>query len=179
MTAKLTESDVEAATLEWFEQLGYTSIHAPDIAPKERGGEYGELSSRRNIVFIADEAHRSQYGLAARVVKSKDEEEAYISYGFAKYLRDALPNALFIGFTGTPIEKTDKNTTAVFGEYIDIYDIQRAVEDEATVRIYYEGRLAKLELEESERPKIDPDFEEVTEEEEQSTKEKLKTKWAR
>lgn len=149
------------------------------FAPTEQGEKYPLLSNRRNIVFIADEAHRSQYGLNARVVKSKDDKEAHISYGFAKYLRDALPNASFIGFTGTPIEQTDINTRNVFGEYIDIYNIQRAVEDEATVPIYYEGRIAKIELNETERPKIDPDFEDVTEDEEQSTKEKLKTKWAR
>ncbi|XHX75713.1 MAG: type I restriction endonuclease subunit R (plasmid) [Stenomitos frigidus ULC029] len=152
------------------------------FAPDERGGDYGMLSDRRNIVFIADEAHRSQYGLKARVVKTKDkatgEEGAYTAYGFAKYLRDALPNASFIGFTGTPIDKADASTRAIFGDYIDIYDIQRAVEDGATVRIYYEARLAKIALDESEKPKIDPDFEDVTEGEEQTTKEKLKSKWA-
>lgn len=98
----------------------------------------------------------------------KDKDEAHIAYGFAKHLRDGLPNASFIGFTGTPIERADKSTLAVFGEYIDIYDIQRAVEDGATVKILYEGRLAKIELQESERPKIDPDFEDVTEGEEQT-----------
>ncbi|MCY7277479.1 MAG: type I restriction endonuclease subunit R [Phormidesmis sp. CAN_BIN44] len=152
------------------------------FAPDERGGDYGTLSDRRNIVFIADEAHRSQYGLKARVVKTKDkvtgEEGAYTAYGFAKYLRDALPNASFIGFTGTPIDKADASTRAIFGDYIDIYDIQRAVEDGATVRIYYEARLAKIALDESEKPKIDSDFEDVTEGEEQTTKEKLKSKWA-
>ncbi len=143
----------------------------------EDGNEYPTLSERRNIILIADEVHRSQYGLDAKVVKK--EEEAYISYGFAKYLRDALPNASFIGFTGTPIEAGDINTPAVFGDYIDIYDIQRAVEDSATVKIFYEGRLAKIDLEPSERPNIDPNFEEVTEDEETTTKEKLKSKWAR
>ncbi len=145
----------------------------------EPGEPYPTLTDRRNVVVIADEAHRSQYGLGARVVKSKDSDEAHIAYGFAKHLRDAVPNASFIGFTGTPIEHADKSTPAVFGDYIDVYDIQRAVEDGATVRIYYEGRLAKIELKEDERPKIDPDFEEVTEKEEASTKEKLKSKWAR
>ena len=152
------------------------------FAPEERGGDYEMLSDRRNIVFIADEAHRSQYGLKARVVKTEDkdtgEEGAYTAYGFAKYLRDALPNASFIGFTGTPIDKADASTRQIFGDYIDIYDIQRAVEDGATVRIYYEARLAKIALEESEKPKIDPDFEDVTEGEEQTTKDKLKNKWA-
>jgi len=132
--------------------------------PETKGGKYPQLSDRRNIVVVADEAHRSQYDFID---------------GFARHMRDALPNASFIGFTGTPIELTDKNTKAVFGDYIDVYDIQRAVEDGATVRIYYEGRLAKIELDEAERPKIDEDFEEVTEGEELDKKEKLKSKWAR
>jgi type I restriction enzyme, R subunit len=132
--------------------------------PETKGGKYPRLSDRRNIVVVADEAHRSQYDFID---------------GFARHMRDALPNASFIGFTGTPIELTDKNTKAVFGDYIDVYDIQRAVEDGATVRIYYEGRLAKIELDEAERPKLDEDFEEVTEGEELDKKEKLKSKWAR
>ncbi len=137
------------------------------------GQSYPGLSDRRNIVVIADEAHRSQYGHYAKAKKTGE-----ISYGFSKHLRDALPNASYLGFTGTPIELGDKSTKAVFGDYIDVYDISRAVEDGATVRIYYEGRLAKLELTEKERPKIDEEFEEVTEGEEQTSKEKLKTKWA-
>ena len=132
--------------------------------PEEKGDRYPLLSERRNIIVIADEAHRSQYDFID---------------GFAKHLRDALPNASFIGFTGTPIEKSDRSTPAVFGNYIDIYDIEQAVEDGATVRIYYESRLAKLELKQDERPKIDPEFEEVTEGEEVEKKEKLKSKWAR
>ena len=137
------------------------------------GASYPELSPRRNIVVIADEAHRSQYGHYARAKKTGE-----ISYGFSKHLRDALPNASYLGFTGTPIELGDKSTKAVFGDYIDIYDISRAVEDGATVRIYYEGRLAKLELTEAEKPKIDTEFEEITEGEELSAKERLKSKWA-
>jgi type I restriction enzyme R subunit len=144
-----------------------------------RGEPYPRLSDRRNIVVIADEAHRSQYGFDAKVTKNKEASEAYITYGFAKHLRDALPNASFVGFTGTPIEATDRSTPAVFGNYIDVYDIQQAVEDGATVPIYYEGRLAKLELTPDERPKIDPEFEEFTEGEELEAKEYLKTKWAR
>jgi type I restriction enzyme R subunit len=131
--------------------------------PAEASDRNAELSDRRNIVVIADEAHRSQYDFID---------------GFARHMRDALPAASFVGFTGTPIEKADANTRAVFGDYISIYDIQRAVEDGATVPIYYEGRLAKLELSEAERPKIDPDFEEVTEGEEVERKEGLKSKWA-
>ncbi|MBN1189479.1 MAG: type I restriction endonuclease subunit R [Dehalococcoidales bacterium] len=128
------------------------------------GEHYPLLSDRRNIIVIADEAHRSQYDFID---------------GFARHIRDALPNASFIGFTGTPIEKADRNTPAVFGNYISIYDIQQAVEDGATVRIFYEGRLAKIGLKEEERPHIDPDFEEIMESEEDTVREKLKTKWAR
>jgi type I restriction enzyme, R subunit len=146
------------------------------FAPDENA-TYPVLTDRRNVVVIADEAHRSQYGLKARVVKSDDD--ARIAYGFAKHLRDGLPGASFIGFTGTPVSSADRSTRNVFGEYIDVYDIQRAVEDKATVQILYEGRLAKIELEEAERPKIDTDFEELTEREELSVKEKLKSRWAR
>jgi type I restriction enzyme, R subunit len=131
--------------------------------PEEKGDQHPLLSDRRNIVVIADEAHRSQYDFID---------------GFARHMRDALPNASFIGFTGTPIELTDANTRAVFGDYISVYDIQRAVTDEATVPIYYESRLAKLELDDAERPTIDPEFEEATEGEELARKEKLKSKWA-
>ena len=131
--------------------------------PEEKGDRMPELSRRRNIVVIADEAHRSQYDFID---------------GYARHMRDALPNASFIGFTGTPIELEDANTRAVFGDYISVYDIERAVEDKATVPIYYESRLARLTLDEAERPKIDPDFEEATEGEEVERKERLKTKWA-
>ena len=131
--------------------------------PEEKGDTHPALSQRHNIVVIADEAHRSQYDFID---------------GFARHMRDALPNASFVGFTGTPIELHDANTRAVFGDYISIYDIRRSVEDRATVPIYYEGRLAKLELDESLRPRIDPDFEEATEGEEIERKEKLKTRWA-
>jgi len=131
--------------------------------PTEGEDQHPLLSDRRNIVVIADEAHRSQYDFID---------------GFARHMREALPNASFIGFTGTPIELTDKNTRAVFGDYISIYDIERAVHDGATVPIYYESRLAKLELNEEERPKLDEEFEEATEGEEIEHKERLKTKWA-
>lgn len=145
--------------------------------PEENREKYPVLSARDNIFFIADEAHRSQYGFSAKIVNRKDK--TLITYGYAKYLRDALPNASFIGFTGTPIEKADRSTPAVFGNYVDTYDIERAVDDGATVRIFYESRLAKLELKPEERPKIDPQFEEVTEGEEVEGKEKLKSKWSR
>ncbi|MCY4368464.1 MAG: type I restriction endonuclease subunit R [bacterium] len=131
--------------------------------PDEKGDRHPVLSNRQNIVVIADEAHRSQYDFID---------------GFARHMRDALPNASFVGFTGTPIELRDANTRAVFGDYISIYDIQRSVEDGATVPIYYESRLAKLSLDRDEKPTIDADFDEVTEGEEVARKEKLKTKWA-
>ena len=130
---------------------------------KQPGDRHPLLSSRRNIVVIADEAHRSQYDFID---------------GYARHMRDALPNASFIGFTGTPIELADASTRAVFGDHISVYDIQRAVEDGATVPIYYESRLAKLALNETEKPAIDAGFEEVTEGEEVDRREKLKTKWA-
>ena len=131
--------------------------------PERKGLRYPRLSERSNIVVIADEAHRSQYDFID---------------GFARHMRDALPNASFVGFTGTPIEKQDANTQAVFGNIISVYDIQRSVDDGATVPIYYESRLAKLDLDEDERPRIDRDFDEATEGEELERKEKLKTKWA-
>ena len=129
----------------------------------EKGEKMPELSPRRNIVVIADEAHRSQYDLID---------------GLARNLRDALPNASFIGFTGTPIEKNDANTRAIFGDYISIYDIQRAVADGATVPIYYESRIAKLALNQAALPQIDAEFDEITEGEEEGKKQKLKSKWA-
>jgi type I restriction enzyme R subunit len=139
----------------------FTTIHK--FFPEDKGDRHPMLSDRRNVVVIADEAHRSQYDFID---------------GYARHMRDALPNASFIGFTGTPIELADSNTRAVFGDYISVYDIQRAVQDGATVPIYYESRLAKLALDEAERPHIDPGFEEATEGEEVDRKEKLKTKWA-
>lgn len=139
----------------------FTTIHK--FFPEGEARTLDMLSDRRNIVVIADEAHRSQYDFID---------------GFARHMRDALPNASFIGFTGTPLELEDKSTRSVFGEYISIYDIQQAVEDGATVPIYYESRLAKIDLRESECPKLDDAFEEVTEGQEIDAKEKLKTKWA-
>ena len=145
--------------------------------PEEGKNDFPLLSERSNIIVIADEAHRSQYGFRANV--SKDEEEVVsVKYGYAKYLRDAIPNATFIGFTGTPIETADRSTPAVFGTYVDIYDVQQSVEDGSTVRIYYESRLAKVDIKPEERPHIDEKFEEVTEGEEVSSREKLKSKWA-
>ena len=145
----------------WCSRRSRSSSPRPPLAGQ--GDRHPLLSSRRNIVVIADEAHRSQYDFID---------------GYARHMRDALPNASFIGFTGTPIELADASTRAVFGDHISVYDIQRAVEDGATVPIYYESRLAKLALDETEKPAIDAGFEEVTEGEEVDRREKLKTKWA-
>jgi type I restriction enzyme, R subunit len=147
-----------------LQKFGATSING--------GAE--PLTTRRNVVVIADEAHRSQYGFRAKV----DTKTGEISYGFAKYMRDALPNASFIGFTGTPIEADDVNTPAVFGNYIDVYDISRAVEDGATVPIYYESRLARIELDEEEKPKIDAEVNELTEDDPEAEQERFKKKWS-
>ncbi len=141
--------------------------------PDERGGQHPVLSERQNIVVIADEAHRSQYEFGTRLTTQGE-----LSSGFARHMRDALPHASYIGFTGTPLELEDKNTRAVFGDYISIYDIERAVQDEATVPIYYESRLAKLGLDRERLPELDDEFEEATEGEEVEQREKLKTKWA-
>ncbi len=133
------------------------------FVPEEKGDRFPLLTDRRNVVVIADEAHRSQYDFVD---------------GFARHLRDALPNATYVAFTGTPVELEDRDTRNVFGDYIDVYDIQQAVEDGATVPIYYESRLAKLDLKPEETPKLDEAFEEVTEGEEEARREKLKSKWA-
>lgn len=145
------------------------------FSPPAGETSYPVLTDRRNVIVIADEAHRSQYGFRARVVQKSGD----IAYGFAKYMRDALPNASFIGFTGTPIEAVDVNTPAIFGEYIDIYDISRAVEDGATVPIYYESRLARIDIPEEEKPVIDAEIEELTENDEEPEQERQKQKWSK
>lgn len=146
----------------------------------DEGNVYEQLSERENIVVIADEAHRTQYGFKAKTVGVKDEDGNVVGnkivYGFAKYMRDALPNATYLGFTGTPIEKDDVNTPAVFGNYVDIYDIAQAVEDGATVRIFYESRLAKIRLSEEGR-KIIKDLDTELGEDEAGESQKAKTKW--
>ncbi len=157
------ESRADLRTKLAVESGGVVFTTIQKFFPEEKGDRHPQLSSRRNIVVIADEAHRSQYDFID---------------GYARHMRDALPNASFIGFTGTPIELADASTRAVFGDHISVYDIQRAVDDEATVPIYYESRLAKLALDDTERPQIDAGFEEVTEGEEVDRREKLKTKWA-
>jgi type I restriction enzyme, R subunit len=165
----IRQTPVQAENREHLKELlkvpagGVVFTTIQKFLPEQKGKQYPQLSDRRNIVVIADEAHRSQYDFID---------------GFARHMHDALPNASFIGFTGTPIERDDRSTPAVFGDYIDKYDILRAVEDGATVPIYYEGRLAKIDLLEEEKPKLDPEFEDITEGEEETEKQKLKTKWA-
>jgi len=146
----------------------------------EEGNVYELLSDRENIVVIADEAHRTQYGFKAKTIDDKDEQGDVIGkkivYGFAKYMRDALPNATYLGFTGTPIESTDVNTPAVFGNYVDIYDIAQAVDDGATVPIYYESRLAKVNLSE-EGKRLVEEFDDELDQEDLTETQKAKAKW--
>ena len=160
----VTSGGIVFTTIQKFLPEIIDKIDIGEGKTKNIKGQFEQLSDRRNIVVIADEAHRSQYDFMD---------------GFAKHMRDALPKASFIGFTGTPVENTDKNTQAVFGEYIDVYDIQQAVEDGATVRIFYENRLAKINLKEEEKPRVDAEFEELTENEELSDKQSLMSKWGR
>lgn len=146
----------------------------------ESGNVYDTLTDRSNVIVMADEAHRTQYGFKGRTVDVKNEADevvgSEIKYGFAKYLRDALPNATYLGFTGTPIEATDKNTPAVFGNYIDVYDIAQAVEDGATVRIYYESRLAKVELSDEGRQLVE-ELDKELQTEDMNDVQKAKAKW--
>ncbi|RWK11867.1 type I restriction endonuclease subunit R [Mesorhizobium sp.] len=144
------------------------------FSPEAGEESFPMLTDRRNIIVVADEAHRSQYGFDAKLDKATGKRR----YGYAHYIRQAMPNASFIGFTGTPIEADDVNTPAIFGEYIDIYDISRAVEDGATVPIFYESRLARIELDEDEKPRIDAEIEAILEDDELSEQEKQKAKWA-
>ncbi len=152
--------------------------------PDEGRAEYDRLSDRKNIVVIADEAHRTQYGFDAKLLDERDKDTREvtgkrIAYGFAKYMRDALPNATYIGFTGTPIEGTDINTPAVFGQYVDIYDIAQSVADGATVKIYYESRLAKVNLDEEGRRLIVEFDTELEEDEDVTDKQRAKAKWTK
>ncbi|WP_026801331.1 type I restriction endonuclease subunit R [Pontibacillus halophilus] len=153
----------------------FTTMHK--FAPEGEEESLETFTDRKNVIVIADEAHRSQYGFEAEVRKSK--KSARLKYGFAKYLRDALPHASFIGFTGTPVELEDKNTPAVFGNYIDVYDMTQAVEDGATVKIYYESRIIKLDMPEDEATDIDTELDDLTEGQEFDEREKLKSKWSR
>jgi type I restriction enzyme R subunit len=146
------------------------------FSPDEGATVYDLLSERKNIVVIADEAHRSHYGFKSKNIEDKNGG-VRTTYGFAKYLRDALPNASFIGFTATPIEKEDASTPAVFGNYIDVYDIEQSIADEATVKIYYESRLVKVHLKPEEAETLDEEVEAITEGQESTASEKAKAKW--
>ena len=175
----LRQTPVQADSREHIKELlkvsggGVIFTTIQKFAPAE-GNVYETLSDRTNIVVVADEAHRSQYGFSGRVVETEDGSE--IRYGNAKYLRDALPNASYIGFTGTPIEKEDKSTPAVFGDYIDVYDIKQAVDDGATVPISYESRLIKIKLDEQTSKKLDDEINDIADAtEEQLEKAKKKT----
>ncbi len=186
----LRQEPVQAESREQLKKLlrvasgGIVFTTIQKFLPDTGKEEYDQLSDRRNIIVIADEAHRTQYGFEASLkdVKDKDSKEVIgqrIAYGFAKYMRDALPNATYIGFTGTPIEGTDINTPQVFGNYVDIYDIAKSVEDGATVRIYYESRLAKVNLDAEGKKLIEEFDKELEEDEEVTEKQKAKAKWSK
>lgn len=171
------ESRAQLRELLSVESGGIIFTTVQKFAPDEHEDRLPVLTERKNVIVIADEAHRSQYGFQAEMAVR--DGGADVKYGYAKYMRDALPNASYIGFTGTPVELSDKNTPAVFGDYIDVYDMARAVEDGTTVKIYYESRIARLGLSEAERPVIDDEYEEITEYQEYTQRERLKSKWAR
>jgi type I restriction enzyme R subunit len=184
----LGQSPVQAESREHLKSLlrvasgGIVFTTIQKFFPENDRSAYDRLSERRNIIVIADEAHRTQYGFQAKLIDTKDDagkpNGKRIAYGFAKYLRDALPNATFIGFTGTPVESADISTPAVFGDYIDIYDIAQAVEDGATVKIYYESRLAKVSLTEDGRKLIEEFDREMTDDGASETR-MAKIKWTK
>lgn len=186
----LRQEPVQAENREHLKELlkvasgGIVFTTIQKFLPENNKSVYDQLSDRKNVVVIADEAHRTQYGFEAKLVDEKDKETKEvigkrIAYGFAKYMRDALPNATYIGFTGTPIEGTDVNTPQVFGNYIDRYDIKDAVDDGATVKIFYESRLAKVNLDEEGRRLIEEFDKELEQDEEVTEKQKAKAKWTK
>ncbi len=186
----LRQEPVQAKDREHLKELlkvasgGIVFTTIQKFLPSDNKSEHDLLSDRTNIVVIADEAHRTQYGFEAKLIDEKDKitKEVIgkrIAYGFAKYMRDALPNATYIGFTGTPIENTDINTPAIFGQYVDIYDIAQSVADGATVKIYYESRLAKVNLDDEGRRLISEFDKELEEDEEISDKQRAKAKWTK
>lgn len=172
-TPEQAESRKELIDLLSVESGGIVFTTMQKFAPEEDGTSMPTLTDRKNVVVLADEAHRTQYGFSARMGAKGDT----VKYGYAKYLRDALPNASFVGFTGTPVASTDKNTEMVFGNYIDVYDMTQSVKDGSTVKIYYESRIIPLNM-----PKgldIDSDYEDITEGQEDNIKDRLKSKWSR
>jgi type I restriction enzyme R subunit len=186
----LRQEPIQAKDREHLKQLlnvasgGIVFTTIQKFLPEAGKAEYDRLCDRTNIVVIADEAHRTQYGFQAKLVDIKDKETKdvigkRIAYSFAKYMRDALPNATYIGFTGTPIEGTDVNTPAVFGQYVDIYDISQSIADGATVKIYYESRLARVNLDEEGRRLIAEFDKELEEDEEITDKQRVRAKWTK
>lgn len=174
-TPRQADSRSDLKQLLSVESGGIVFTTMQKFAPDEGAETMEPLTTRRNVIVMADEAHRTQYGFNARI--NRNDDAASMKYGYAKYMRDALPNASFIGFTGTPVEAEDRNTPAVFGHYIDVYDMTQAVEDGATVRIYYESRVIPLDLPDG--IDLDPDYDEITEDQEMTVREKLKSKWSR
>ena len=185
----LRQEPVQAENREHLKELlkvssgGIVFTTIQKFLPDNNKSVYDQLSDRKNIVVIADEAHRTQYGFEAKLIDEKDKDKNVIgkriAFGFAKYMRDALPSATYIGFTGTPIEGTDVNTPQVFGQYVDVYDISQAVADGSTVRIYYESRLAKVNLDEEGRRLIEEFDRDLEQDEEITEKQKAKAKWTR
>ena len=186
----LRQTPVQAESREHLKKLlrvasgGIVFTTIQKFLPDTGATDFEKLSDRQNIVVIADEAHRTQYGFEAKMVDVRDPETREIigkriAYGFAKYMRDALPNATYIGFTGTPVESKDVNTPAVFGDYVDIYDISQAVADGATVRIYYESRLAKVNLDEEGRRLLEDFDREMEENADATEQQKAKARWAK
>src|SRR5690625_3606025 len=174
-TPKQADSRSDLRKLLSVESGGIIFTTMQKFAPEEGTNEMQALTTRRNVIVMADEAHRTQYGFGAQV--SQSANDLFTKYGYAKYMRDALPNASFIGFTGTPVESTDKNTVQVFGNYIDVYDMTQSVEDGSTVKIYYESRIIPLNLPDD--LSIDDSYEDITEGQEEDIKSRLKSKWSR
>ena len=174
-TPKKADSRGELRSLLSVQSGGVVFTTMQKFNPEENEGEMPVLTERRNVIVIADEAHRSQYGFSGQI--NYDNDENTVKYGYAKHLRDALPNASYIGFTGTPIASADKNTQAVFGHYIDVYDMTQAVKDGATVKIYYESRIIPLNLPEG--VQVDDVVEDIIEEQDADYQTKTKQKWSR
>ena len=172
-TPKQAETRKELKSLLSVESGGIVFTTMQKFEPEQNETTMAALTERKNVIVMADEAHRTQYGFNAKY----DDKGEGIKYGYAKYLRDALPNATFVGFTGTPVASTDKNTQMVFGNYIDVYDMTQAVADGSTVKIYYESRVIPLNLPQS--LDLDEAYNDITEDQEEDVKQRLKSKWSR
>lgn len=172
-TPKQAETRKELKSLLSVESGGIVFTTMQKFEPEQNETTMAALTERKNVIVMADEAHRTQYGFNAKY----DDKGEGIKYGYAKYLRDALPNATFVGFTGTPVASTDKNTQMVFGNYIDVYDMTQAVADGSTVKIYYESRVIPLNL--PQNLDLDEAYNNITEDQEEDVKQRLKSKWSR